>query len=169
MVVMLSFFISKAQYWQIPNINANQNPGAINNDIEQPGQPAWTPLLTSSATPTWSPAVSIPFPFLFNGSAVTQIKASSTGIVTFDVSSTLAAPSSANTSLPSALIPDKSVCIWGIEGTGADDMILTKTFGTAPNRQFWIQYNSYSIASEPTAWCYWSVVLEETTNKIHIV
>ena len=169
LLALASFSMAQAQYWQLPNINANTNPGGINNDTEQPAQTGWTSLMATMATPTWSAATNIPFAFSFNGAAVTQFKASSTGIVTFDVATTLAAPNATNSTLPNATIPNKSVCIWGIQGTGANDAIVTKTFGTAPNRQFWIQYNSYSVASNAAAWCYWSIVLEETTNTIHIV
>lgn len=168
-LALASFSIAQAQYWQLPNVNAGSNPGGINNDTEQPAQTGWTSLLATSATPTWSAATAIPFTFSFNGSPVTQFKASSTGVVTFDVATALAAPTATNSALPNAAIPDKSVCIWGLQGTGANDAIVTKTFGTAPNRQFWIQYNSYSIASNAAAWCYWSIVLEETSNNIHIV
>jgi len=166
--VSLTFF-ADAQYWQIPNVNAGQNPRDLNNDLEQPAPAGWTALSTTTATPTWSAATTIPFPFQFNGTAVTQFMASTTGIVTFDVGTTVPAPASANAALPSALIPDNSVCIWGIQGTGTNDGVYTKTFGTAPNRQFWIQYSSYSLASNAAAWCYWSVVLEEGSNDIHIV
>ncbi len=158
-----------AQYWQYANINAGQNPSGLNNDTEQPSPSGWTSLMATQASPTWSAATNIPFAFTFNGTAVTQFKASSTGVVTFDVGTALAAPSSSNAALPNAAIPNNSVCIWGIQGTGTNDAIVTKTFGTAPNRQFWIQYNSYSIASNAAAWCYWSIVLEETSNKVFIV
>lgn len=161
--------MANAQYWQIPNPNAGQNPEGLNNDTEQPSQAGWASILGTSATPTWSPATNIPFAFQFNGAAVTQFKASSTGVLTFDVTTTVAVPTTTNAALPSALIPDKSVVIWGLSGTGANDAIVTKTFGTAPNRQFWIQYNSYSYPTNATAWCYWSIVLEEGTNNIHIV
>lgn len=160
---------ANAQYWQIPNVAAGMNPGDLNNDTEQPSPAGWTSILATSASPTWSAATSIPFSFQFNGTAVTQFKASSTGVVTFDVASTIAAPTASNVALPSAMIPDNSVCAWGITGTGANDNIVTKTFGTAPNRQFWIQYSSFSYPGNAAAWCYWSIVLEETTNKIHIV
>lgn len=135
-LALASFSIAQAQYWQLPNVNAGSNPGGINNDTEQPAQTGWTSLLATSATPTWSAATAIPFTFSFNGSPVTQFKASSTGVVTFDVATALAAPTATNSALPNAAIPDKSVCIWGLQGTGANDAIVTKTFGTAPNRQF---------------------------------
>jgi len=88
------------------------------------------------------------------------------------VATALAAPSFTKAALPDATIPNNSVCIWGVGGIAANDNIVTKTFGTAPNRQYWIQFNSYgygSTASDGSNFTYWSVVLEETTNRIYIV
>ena len=56
----------------------------------------------------------------------------------------------------------------GLSAQGANDQIRTKTFGTAPNRQFWIQFNSFSCPSS-TGWTYWAIALEETSNKIYVV
>ncbi len=51
--------------------------------------------------------------------------------------------------------------------------ILTKTFGTAPHRQFWVQWNSLATVNNQwqggTQWWYSSIVLEETTNRIFMV
>ena len=161
-----------AQYYLTPFVNAGQNPGNLNNDLEQPTQPGWTNILTGSAAtytaPVWTPNQAIPFAFQFNGQAVTNYKVSSSGVLTFDVAATTV-PSSANVALPSAQIPDKSVCAWGLAAK-AGDYILTKTFGTAPNRQHWIQFNSYSVpANSNVAYTYWGIVLEETSNRIYVV
>jgi hypothetical protein len=51
---------------------------------------------------------------------------------------------------------------------GTNDLIVTKTFGTAPNRQHWIMFSSYGIPGN-TCWTYWAMALEESTNKIYIV
>jgi hypothetical protein len=160
-----------AQYWQFPNIGANQNPGNLNNDLEQPfgANAGWDSIQAPNAGAVWSPIKTIPFAFNFNGVAVTQYKISTTGILTFDVATALAAPSAINAVLPSALIPNKSVVIWGVSAGGVNDKIITKTFGTAPNRQHWISLSSYSHGSNANIYSYWSVVLDETTNKIHIV
>jgi hypothetical protein len=58
--------------------------------------------------------------------------------------------------------------VWGVSGNGANDNICHKTFGTAPNRQHWIFFTSYT-APGTTCWVYWSIVLEESTNNIYIV
>jgi hypothetical protein len=47
--------------------------------------------------------------------------------------------------------------------------IITKTVGTAPNRQHWIQFNFFGEPNIDDGWTYWGVVLEETTNNIYIV
>lgn len=173
---MLTITGLQAQYYYIPNVSVGYNPGNLNVDGEYPvggGLPAgWTTLQTQSASPIWSPTQTIPFTFSFNGASVTQFKVSTSGILTFDVATAVAAPSYTKAALPSALIPDNSVCIWGLGATGTNDNIVTKTFGTAPNQQFWIQFSSYGYGTTPSDgsnFTYWSIVLEETTNSIYIV
>jgi len=169
---------ASAQYYYIPYISAGSNPGSISTDAEYPvggGLPAgWTTNLVSppNASPVWSGPQTIPFAFSFNGSAVTQYKVSTSGILTFDLASPLAAPSYTRAALPNASIPNNSVCIWGLGGLGGNDNIITKTFGTTPNRQHWIQFSSFGYGTTPSDgsnFTYWSIVLEETTNYIDIV
>lgn len=176
LLVLSSFLVSglKAQYYYIPFINAGQNPGGLNNDSELPvaGLTGWTTIQIQSATPVWSANQTIPFAFSFNGVPVTQFKVSTSGVLTFDIATVVAAPSYTKAALPSASIPDNAVCIWGLGAIGANDYIISKTFGTAPNRQFWIQFNSYgygTVASGNTDYTYWSIVLEESTNSIYLV
>lgn len=170
-VAMLCAFVNYAQYWQLPNITIGQNPGALNTDVEEPiaGVTGWTSIQAASATPVWSSTQTLPFAFNFNGAPVTQYKISTTGVLTFDVATALAAPSATNLSLPNAAIPNKSVCVWGITCSGTNDNIVTKTFGTAPNRQYWVQYSSCSNVANANIFAYWAFVFDETTNKIHIV
>ncbi len=165
-------FGASAQYYYVPYISVGKNPSGLNTDNEYPvggGIAAgWSTLMTTSASPSWSTSQALPFTFSFNGGNVTSYRISTTGILTFG-SSTIAPPSSTPSVLPSASIPDSSICVWGIQATGSNDDIVTKTFGTAPNRQFWIQFSSYSDAGNANDYNYWSIVLEETTNKIYIV
>ncbi|HNQ13018.1 MAG TPA: Omp28-related outer membrane protein [Bacteroidia bacterium] len=170
--IMLSAGMVNAQYYYLPFINAGQNPGNLNNDTEYPvggGIPAgWTSIHAgSAASPAWSSTATIPFSFNFNGSNYTQFKVSTSGVLTFDLAAATA-PAYNNVAIPSALVPDNSICAWGISGHGSNDNIVTKTFGTAPNRQHWIFFSSYS-APGSTSWTYWSIVLEETSNNIYIV
>lgn len=166
-----AIFSAKAQYWMIPNPNAGNNPGGLNTYVEQPSTAAapWTTIQATSATAAWSPVQTIPFTFQFNGNTETSFKVSTSGVLTFDVATALAAPASTNAALPDASIPDKSICVWGLQGTGANDKIITTVLGTAPNRQLWVSFNSYSHASSASVYTYWSIVLEETSNKIHII
>jgi hypothetical protein len=160
----------QAQYYYNTFNSPGQNPGGLNTSLEYPlgsGLPAgWSPILGPSVTtPTWSVNQSIPFSFNFNGSAVTQYKVSSTGILTFTTSATTVP--GAKASLPSANVPDKSVCVWGIAAIGSNDYVVTQTFGSAPNRQHWVFFTSHALGG--TGWSYWSIVLEESTDNIYIV
>jgi thiol-disulfide isomerase/thioredoxin len=164
--------VASAQYYYVPFQNAGTNPGGLNSDLEYPlGSglgPNWTVLRGPSATPAWSAVTNLPFAFNFNGSAVSQFKVSTSGVLTFSTAAATAPAYGAGIALPNASIPDNSVCVLGIRGTGTNDNIVTQTFGTAPNRQYWIFFSSYSNATV-NAWTYWSIVLEETTNNIYIV
>ncbi len=163
--------VASAQYYYVPYQNAGTNPGGLNNDSEYPVggglDASWAVLKGPSATPSWSPNATLPFTFNFNGSAVTQCKVSTSGVLTFTTGA-VTVPAYSTLALPNATIPDNSVCILGIRGTGTNDNIVTKTFGTAPNRQYWVLFSSYST-SNASVYTYWSIVLEETTNNIYIV
>jgi hypothetical protein len=161
-----------AQYYVTSFPNAGRNPGGINNDLEESNQVGWNRILfglnAMNANPVWTPDQTVPFAFEFNGQPATTFKVSSSGVLTFDVSAT-AVPSGVNTTLPSAQIPDKSVCVWGL-GARAGDYIYTRTVGTTPNRQHWVQFNNYSeTANTNVLYTYWAIVLEEGTNKIYVV
>lgn len=171
--MILSIGVS-AQYYYLHIDNPMQNPGGLNTDAEFPvggGLNAlWVSIQGGSATtPAWSATQTLPFAFNFNGTDFTDYKVSTSGVLTFTTSATLVPPG-ANASLPSADIPDNSICVWGLEGSGANDNIVVKTFGTAPNRQFWVFFSSYNYDGGNTSnWTYWSIVLEETTNKFYLV
>jgi hypothetical protein len=172
LAVLLSGVALNAQYYMNDYSTAHHNPGLLNTDAEYPVagglDPSWTSFGNPSATPAWSATQTIPFAFSFNGNPETQFKVSNSGVLTFDVATAVAAPAFVTANLPSASIPDKSVCVWGIRGTGANDYICRKTFGTAPYRQQWIFFTSYST-STANDYVYYSIVLEETTNNIYIV
>ncbi len=175
--LLMMFFtsiIAYSQYYYLPNINAGQNPGGINTDNEYPNggglDPSWTLVLSGNqSTPTWSSTQTIPFSFSFNGNAVTSFKVSSSGVLSF-AQNVGTAPTYTNDTLPNSAIPDSSICIWGLKGSGGNDNIMTKTFGTAPNRQLWLFFASYNWnGGGASVWTYWSIVLEETSNSIYIV
>ena len=168
MCLFLASSFSFGQYYYVGG--GTGNPGNLNTDSEFPlgsGLDAsWTAILGPSiTTPTWSPNQTIPFTFNFNGTPVTQYKVSSTGVLTFTTGAATV-PSATNTALPSANIPDASVCLWGLQTLGTNDNIVIKTFGSAPNRQQWVFFTSHDLGG---GWSYWSIVLEETSNRIYIV
>ena len=161
-------------YYQTP-VTGNGNPNNLNTDLEFPVgdgiSAGWTTILAGPQAGVWSSSQTLPFAFKFNDADVTTFTAHSTGVVTFDGST--ATIGATNSALPSTGIPDKSVSLWGLRISNTGDNIITKTFGSAPNRQFWIQYNSASEGNlsngSSAGWCYMSIVLEETSNKIYIV
>lgn len=171
LALSLCSFGTFAQYYSNSFPTPGANPGRLNSDGEFPFggglATGWVSIIGPSVTtPVWSVNQTIPFAFNFDGVPVTQYKVSSTGVLTFTTSA-ITIPSATTTALPSASIPDKSVCVWGIEATGANDNVVVKTFGTAPNRQQWVFFASHALGG--SGWSYWSIVMEETTDKIYIV
>ncbi len=170
-ILFLAFsFSGFSQYYYIPHLSPGENPGALNADGEFPvggGLAAgWTTILAAaSPSGTASTIQSIPFNFSFNGAPNTQYRVNNHGVLTFDVLSPLR-PGPNNSALPSTQIPDKSICVWGLSGTGPNDNIVSKTFGTTPNRQHWVMFSSYTFQG---SWTYWAMVFEETRNAIYIV
>ena len=172
-----------AQYYVNTFNPAGMNPGGLNTDAEQPfgatgvtagdGYSVLIPASTTTAPGLqWSPLQTIPFKFNFNGSPETNFKVSNSGVLTFTGSATTV-PTTTNTTLPGANIPDKSVLIWGLQQGAGNDGVIMKVHGTAPNRQLWVNFASYSspVGAINTAqghWTYWGIVLEETTNNIYI-
>lgn len=169
MVIGLS---AMAQYHEVNWTTLGANPRLGNDEDEQPSAylasnyTGWSDILTSGAT-GWSTMQTVPFPFKFNGNTETSFYAHASGIVTF--ASSPAAIGSSPSSLPSASVPDKSVCMIGLSLAGSNDGVVQKTFGTAPYRQHWIMWASASSATSTVGWTYWSIVLEESTNHIYIV
>lgn len=172
MLMACVFSFAYSQYYYLPILNPHQNPGNLNNDSESTvgnGLPEDWEILIGPAvsSPSWTTAQTIPFEFQFNDELVSEYVVSTTGILSFTTDATTV-PGTTNDHLPAPSIPDKSICIWGISGNGANDYIVSKTFGVSPNRQHWVFFNSYSIPGAGS-WSYWSIVLEETTNKMYIV
>lgn len=179
--LLLFTLTANAQYYVIAG--SKSNPKHLNTDVEWwyggglPNTWALVDSCEADSAPLWTATQTIPFTFNFNGTDFTQVKISTSGVVTFDVATTLDAPSFTNVDLPSALIPDNSICVWGLkpvlrnfQGIGIiPNTIVTKTFGSAPNRQYWVQFNTYGEPGLKAGITCWSVVLEETTNNVYIV
>ncbi len=172
--VAVSTGLMAQSYYVLPALNAGMNPGDINKDVEYPqgggAAPGWSVLMAGTTTDQWSSAQTIPFAFNFDGSPVTSFLVSNNGVITFSASPTGTIPAT-NAALPNGLLPDNSVCVWGlnISGVGSDN-IVSKVFGTAPNRQLWVQWSSASGGGLPAnGWTYWSIVLEESSDNIYVV
>ncbi len=149
---------ARSQSYLAPEILFGHNPGLVNPGPDRNGgsyPPGWRLIMPQiiPATPVWTAVEPLPFPFQCFGQTVTAYKVSSSGVLTFSTAA-VTPPSATATALPSAQVPDLSVCIWP-QGFGN---IATKTFGTAPHRQLWVGFNAR-----------WSVVLEETSNAIYVV
>lgn len=171
------FTAISAQYYYAPYMSVGKNPGNLNKDAEYPVgggiSAGWTNVLAGNhATPAWSNRIKLPFTFNFNGTNVDSFYVSSSGVVTF--SSTVGtAPAYANTALPDASVPDKSACIRGILTAGNNSNyanVVTKTFGNAGSRQFWITFGAYNELNLGAAAYVWvSIMLEEGSNNIYFV
>lgn len=175
--LLLAFALSAGtafgQYYYNPSVSPG-NPGTANtSDDEFPvggGLDAgWNEILSNSqATATWSPSQTIPFAFEFNGMAVTDYSVSSSGVLTFNSTPGTAPAYGSISALPNGGVPDMSVVLGGLEGSGTNDAIATRTFGSAGSQQHWVLFASYTPTGG-TGWSYWSIVLEEGTNNIYIV
>jgi hypothetical protein len=169
---VMSLTVANAQYYYLPYPNAGTNPGGLNVENEYPvanGLSAnWAVISGMSAAPKWSSIVTLPFTFQFNGVGYTQFKVSTSGVLTFSTGAT-AVPPATRVALPNANIPDNSVCVLGIKGSGTNDSIVTQTFGVAGSQQTWVLFSSYTSVASAAVWTYWSIVLEEGTNNIYIV
>ncbi len=122
----------------------------------------------------WSEAVAIPFSFDFYGASVDSFCVSKNGLLTFSTSVAGTAVNSnlnTNQSLPYSNLPDSTIAyFWENMSTsakGSNDNVWTFTFGSSPNRQFWVQNFSYRHGS--MSFSYFAVVFEESSNNIYIV
>jgi hypothetical protein len=162
-----------------------QNPGNLNQDLEVPPANVWSPTgwtevyRYSQNTPASISGMSrgIPLPpgfaFRFNGQPVTAIRAFSGGFITFDTVQT--AITFINNYLPNPQAPNGFVWLgytFSANST-ANTRIMVKTFGSAPHRQVWVQWNNGTQATSNGTTgpllAFGSIVLEETTNRIHCV
>ena len=190
--IILSFFVlmmiavgaSAQNYTYLLNhVVDGGNPGGVYTDADA-STTGWTQVIApTQAANSWSDTVGIPFPFSFYGTPVTHFKMSGNGVMTFDTSVTTVAgvPSNINTNLPApagANIPNNSILgFWDSFSAsaplGTNDRVWMKTFGTAPNRQLWVQYFSYEYGSTGSAqvssFTYWAIGIEEGTNKVFVL
>lgn len=177
LIAVISFSGLSAQYFQLSYLSGSKNPDGLNNDAEFPVgggiSAGWTNILAGNqVSAKWSTRRKLPFTFEFNGVGFDSFYVSSSGVLTF--SSTVGtAPGYGNAALPSASIPDNSICVRGLKTDGANSNfanIVTKTFGAAGSQQYWITYSAYNennLGNNGFLW--FSIMLEEGTNKIYFV
>ncbi|MGB0432118.1 MAG: hypothetical protein ACPGLV_16705, partial [Bacteroidia bacterium] len=175
MAVLMLLGLSSYSYGQnytLRWVNAGENPGGINNDADATTT-GWTALTSGSQSQnSWSDTVSIPFNFNFYGTTVTHLRASQNGLVTFTRNPTTL-PVANNMNLPSDSLPDSTIAVFWDEftvfpSTGSNDVVYTKTFGTAPNRQFFVRWHSFEMG-DYSSFNYFALALEESTNNIYVV
>lgn len=148
------------------------NPGGLNTDGDAVTT-GWTAITTGSqAANVWSANQTIPFAFTFWGTPVTQYKVSQNGVLTFDITSVIMPGTNVN--IPSSTLPNLSVAgMWddftNTPPTGSNDVVYSKTFGVAPNRQHWVLWFSFEYGNPSMSFAYMAIVLEETTNRIYVV
>jgi len=166
-VFMLAFTpdLNAQAYTTSYHTNAG-NPGNQNTQSDN-STVGWTSITNGpNSTNYWSAAQSI-FAFEFFGTSFTELKFSQNALITF--SDATGTPTSANTSLPNASLPDNTIAgFWdSYASPNSGDRVYTQTFGSSPDRQFWIRYHSFEIGSY--SYAYFAIVLEETTNKVYMI
>jgi len=155
--------------------------GPLINNTSTGTTTGWTKIHEDSdyggaSVNSWSDATAIGFPFDFYGTPVDSFCVSKNFLLTFNTSlatTALTANIDTNAAMPFSGLPDSTIAyFWGTfsNGTaplGSNDDVWTRTFGTAPNRQLWVE--NFSYEADGQTFCYNYVVLEETTNNIYIV
>lgn len=178
LAMLLMWFTSNSQSYVIANSALNVgNPGGLRtaSDFTTTGG---TSILNGGSGSTtvnyWSAATAIPFSFNFYGSPVTHFIVSKNGLLTFDTTNAgqpVGAALNVNTSLPNAALPNNTVAFFWEDTSSTSistaDHVYTYTYGTAPNRQFWVHYYSFEVGTQ--SYCYWAMVMEETTDNIYVV
>ncbi|MFZ0389638.1 MAG: hypothetical protein WAN36_04190, partial [Calditrichia bacterium] len=171
-VAVLPLSLLFGQNYVVNFVHDGGNPGGINTDSDA-STTGWTAITTGSQSSNfWSDPVALPFSFSFYGTAVDYFMVSQNGLLTFDTTATLLPDENEN--LPSSNVPDLTVAAtWDAftdsPPTGSNDVVYYKTFGTAPDRQFWVRWHSFEIGSPSFSYAYFSVVLDEATGRIFVV
>ncbi|MEO0896375.1 MAG: T9SS type A sorting domain-containing protein [Bacteroidota bacterium] len=169
-IPLLSLSLSAQISYEITHLEQSGNPGGLNQELDYEVS-NWNLAMDGGfVSNQWSNSFSLPFTFEFYGQSFTSARVSANGVLTFE-SNPGSAPGN-NGALPSSSLPNNSIAaFWEAFAFSppilSGDDVLTKTFGTAPNRQFWIKWASYQWG--PSTFVYISLVLEEGTNNIYVV
>lgn len=147
------------------NLNQEQDDYSVLNN--------WELILSDSAKKCYSQVYNLPFNFKLGSNTFSKFKVSSTGYLTFDISDAkIQHPSKLDElKLPSSNLPNNSIYVGGITSYGDNDQVFVKTFGKAPQRQFWIKFQSYTPVQDSFGGSYATsaIVLDEVNNAIHFV
>jgi hypothetical protein len=150
------------------------NPAGLNAEVDTETA-GWTPVLAANAAANaWSATQTLPFAVTFFGTGYTDFLVSYHGVLTFTTAPTPALPGD-NATLPAATLPDLSIAAFWDAFTddapmGANDQVLTKTFGTAPNRQHWVKWNDIEYGSPAgTGNSTFAIVFDEASGDIYLV
>jgi hypothetical protein len=115
------------------------------------------------------PASTLPFSFTYAGTAYTSLRVTSNGYVTFGAT----APSSSGyTPISATTGYSGAISAFGLDGGGRGNTgaaISTATVGTAPNREFVVQYANWSAYGSVGGVENYQIRLAETSNVIRIV
>ena len=108
-----------------------------------------------------SVSITLPFTFVFNGQAKSSLLISTNGYLTFGSSGN----TYINVSIPNATQPNDYIApFWDDLTTASSGNIYYATFGTAPNRQFVVQWQAVPLVSGGTVT--FQTILYETSNDI---
>ncbi len=155
-----------------------KNPRGVNKELDNASvENGWKLLSWDSTKPGYSNPDTIPFDFKVRGVKNQVFRAAANGSITFmDPSFFNAYPIvylKGIGSLPDPRIPEKSIGFFGLRKQGDNDQVYVKTFGTAPNRQYWVKFHSFSLANDSVSgyasYGYFSVVIEEGSGDVFLV
>jgi hypothetical protein len=128
-----------------------------------------TVISTASDDNVVYPATTLPFTFTYAGTAYTTLRITSNGYVTFGAT----APGTAGyTPISSTTGYAGAISAFGLDGGGRSNTgaaISTSTEGTAPNREFVVQYTNWSAYGSVAGSENYQIRLAETSNTIRIV
>lgn len=183
LAILISLFcvgIATAQSYHIYDVKRNDaqkyqsiNPGYLNTEMDDASEgQGWKRINWDTLHKGYSLVDSIPFPFQFKGNSKNVFRATANGVVAFDWTG-FPAVDKVVTDVSSPTLPNSSVVVGGILAKGENDRIVTKMFGTAPHRQYWVKFQSFGVAADTAnkfgTYSYHAVVFDEGTNQIHLV
>ncbi len=119
--------------------------------------------------------LTLPFSFTFYGTARTQYWISADGYIDFSATPTVnfghscPAPTTTSTPFPAIFGYGRDLFTRGTVGPPASGGVCVATVGAAPNRKLVVTWEDAYIYADPTSHVTFSIMLEETTNRIDVV